>query len=76
MAPLIAMIAGKVIGRLFNKDKPESKTQQATAVSVPVATAAALMLIQDGEPTMQFLGAVLMAVSAGLLIYKDGNDDG
>lgn len=75
MLPILTMIAGKLVGRLFNKDKPDSKTQIATASSIPVGTAAALMLIQEGEPGMQICGGILMAVSALLVLYKDGKDE-
>lgn len=74
MPAFILTLANAIIGRLYNSSNPESRTQVATASSVPTATAAALMLMQDGDPVMQFIGGVLAIASALLVLYKDGND--
>ena len=74
MNPFILPLVNKLIGRLWNRGA-KSKTPIATAGSVPVASVAAFMLIESTDPVMQFLGGVLLTISAGLLIYKDGNDE-
>lgn len=74
MSPIIGTVINTVMGRLIHKKKVDSTTNFSTATGIPMAMASAAMMIQDQDPVVQMMGAVLALISAILVVWKDEED--